>query len=309
MLYPWLLTTFTKLAERLAQDKLHHGVLLVGEKGCGESQLAHTLAKRILCASDAVLPCGSCKPCLLFQAQSHPDFHEVLTEKTQIGVDAVRAAIEQVNKTAQMSANKVVLIEHIETMSESASNALLKTLEEPTNHTYLILTTNAPQYLLATIKSRCEKIRAVMPSYQQSVDYLMEQAVDKQAVALPTELELAAYKHSPLLFLAKSNSSDMSFSEFETDFTSLLDKVESAESIAAKWKEQAADVVHWTAQLSLQYFAKGVQQSTDQSRAVVDTQWMKIYDSASHASKKLRQAGLNKVLILSALLAQVHQLD
>ncbi len=301
MLYPWLTSTFNELSKRLQNKQLHHGILLVGEKGSGESVFATTLAKRLLCSESALLPCNQCKACLLFNAHSHPDFHEVVTEKTQIGVDAVRAAIEQVNKTAQLSANKVVLIENIEMMSESASNALLKTLEEPTKNTYLILTTNAPQYILATIKSRCEKIRSPMPNYEQSAAFIKE-----QGAAVPSELSLAAYKHSPLLYLEQAKDNELNFASFTQDFTALTEGHASAESIANKYKDNADDAVHWTAQLSLQYFASDVRQCTDQSSSVVGTKWMGIYDSATNATKKLRHSGLNKTLILSALFAQLH---
>ncbi|WP_371192992.1 AAA family ATPase [Glaciecola sp. SC05] len=301
MLYPWLLPLMTELSQRLQDKQLHHGILLVGEHGSGESVLAQTLVKRILCSATQTLPCNSCKACMLLNAQSHPDFHPVTTEKTQIGVDAVRVAIEQVTKTAQLSANKVVLIENIETMSESASNALLKTLEEPTNDTYLVLSTNAPQYLLATIKSRCEKIRVPMPSYQQSIDFL---AGKTQTV--PTPEALAAYKHSPLLFLEQADNTSLDFVVFQQDFISLTDGKASAESLANKWKDFATEAVHWTAQLSLQLFATEVKNTTEQSHRVVGVKWMAVYDSATLATKKLRQAGLNKALILSALFAQVQ---
>lgn len=301
MLHPWLDSLMQELSERLTQKQMHHGILLVGEKGSGVSNLAQMLVKRFLCSDSQTLACDACKACLLFKAQSHPDFHPVVTEKTQIGVDAVRAAIEQVNKTAQLSANKVVLIENIETMSESASNALLKTLEEPTNNTYLVLTTHAPQYILATIKSRCEKIRVPMPNYQQSLEYLKG-----KVETLPTEQMLAAYKQSPLLFLEQIHSDSLAFDEFEEDFTALTKGQVNAEGIANKWKDQATDAVNWSAQLSLRLFSAEVADTTDQNHLVVGTHWMKVYDNATHATKKLRQAGLNKVLILSALFALIQ---
>jgi DNA polymerase-3 subunit delta' len=291
------------LSLRLQKQQLHHAILLVGEQGCGESELSKALAKRILCSASDILPCATCKACLLFEAQSHPDFHAVTTEKTQIGVDAVRVAIEQVTKTAQLSANKVILINHIENMSESASNALLKTLEEPTKHTFLVLTTNAPQYILATIKSRCEKIRVPMPSFDQSKVFIAQ-----HSKAIVTEDILAAYKHSPLLYLAQADDKGLDFNSFKRDFTGLIQGRESAEGLANKWKDMAADAVHWTAQLSLQQFAVEVKSTTDQSRTVVGTQWMKVYDQATYATKKLRQAGLNKPLILSALFALIQSL-
>jgi DNA polymerase-3 subunit delta' len=302
-MYEWLMPTLDELVTRLDKGQLHHGILLVGSAGCGESLLAQELAKRMLCKNTSTsMSCGSCKPCMLFAASSHPDFHEVTTEKSQIGVDAVRAAIDKVNKMAQLSANKVVLIEQIERMSESASNALLKTLEEPTDGTYLILSTNAPQYLLATIKSRCEKVRIPMPSFEQSIAYL-----SNLGVALPSEEVLAAYQYSPLLYMQQLDNTSLNFNAFKSDFDALTAGELSAESAANKWKDAALEAANWTSQISMQNFSRQVQSDIDQSRSQVGTHWMHMYDKATAASKKLRQAGLNKVLILSALFAQLNQ--
>lgn len=302
-MYKWLMPTFADLVARLDKGQLHHGILLMGDAGCGESMLAQQLAKRILCKHpQSALACENCKPCMLFAASSHPDFHEVTTEKSQIGVDAVRQTIEKVTKMAQLSANKVVLIELIERMSESASNALLKTLEEPTQGTFLILTTNAPQYLLATIKSRCEKVRIPMPDFTQSIDYL-----SGQGVQVPDEETLAAYQYSPLLYLQQLDNTHLNYQAFKRDFDQMSLGAMSAEAAANKWKDAAIEAVNWTSQISMQNFSLEVQSCIDQSQSKVGTHWMDMYDKATRASKKLRQAGLNKVLILSALFAQLNQ--
>nr|WP_136252276.1 DNA polymerase III subunit delta' [Ningiella ruwaisensis] len=315
----WLKSPLHKLVGRLENNQLHHGILLVAEGGSGEQLLAKALGKSILCQQlSHHNACLKCKACLLFEALSHPDFHEVTTDTTQIGVDAVRGAIEQVNQTAQLGANKVVLIQGIERMTESASNALLKTLEEPSKHTFLVLSTTAPQYLLATIKSRCEKIRLNMPSYEQSLNFLKQyQTANNLSFPLPDEATLQAYKGSPLLYLANFDDEKMNFESFRRDFNALLAQTESVEDIANKWKDHAVNAVNWTSQLSMQAFANAVKQSIDQSKATVSiqsnksrqevsgSQWMRVYDLATQSSKKLRQAGLNRVLILSSLFASL----
>ncbi|WP_395343449.1 hypothetical protein PN836_003425 [Ningiella sp. W23] len=311
-LYPWLKPQLEDFAQRLKDNTLHHAILCVDEPNGSGNALAVALSKKVLClGTDNSQACNRCKSCMLFNAQSHPDFHEVSTEKTQIGVDAVRIAIEQVNKTAQLGGNKVVLIQDIERMSESASNALLKTLEEPTAHTFLVLSTHAVQYILATILSRCEKVRVTRPSYEQSIDYLREIGVAPSR--LPTKDELAAYQHSPISFLAATDKNDgssntaanMSYAAFKQDFSELSSGSLSAEALARKWQDSAQEAVNWTSQLALLRLSQALQSTIDQNREVVGTNWMSLYDEATRAGKKLRQAGLNKVLILSALFSKV----
>ena len=110
-----------------------------------------------MCQTPDNAPCGHCHACHLMAAQSHPDFHVLVSQEGKdIGVDQVRAINEVVSQHAQQNGNKLVYIQDAERLTEAAANALLKTLEEPRPNTYFLLQTEPSSSLLATIYSRCQ---------------------------------------------------------------------------------------------------------------------------------------------------------
>ncbi|MDP5040433.1 MAG: DNA polymerase III subunit delta', partial [Paraglaciecola sp.] len=175
---------------------MHHALLLQGSLGIGKTEFAKEFASYVLCAkSSPDHACGECQSCLLQRAGSHPDFHEVLSEK-QIGVDQIRDAIKKLSGSAQLSGAKVLIIYAAHTMTEASANALLKTLEEPTSNTFLLLVTDKAERLLPTIISRCERILMPPPSLSQTQSWLLTQwqdPVDEEFVQL--------YAHAPLILL------------------------------------------------------------------------------------------------------------
>lgn len=153
---PWLVTTWQQLSALLSRDQLAHALLLTGPDGIGKSSLANHLADAILCTASS-RPCGQCKSCLLRRAGNHPDLLVLDSTASSIGVDAVRQLSHFLHGSAQQQSNKVVLLTQAEKLTESAANALLKTLEEPPQHSFIVLTSAAAPMLPATVLSRCQK--------------------------------------------------------------------------------------------------------------------------------------------------------
>ncbi|MBW8192605.1 DNA polymerase III subunit delta' [Neiella marina] len=173
---PWLSGSQQRLLDQIAQQRLPHAMLFTGTEGTGKSQLTHWLAHRLLCASPTSLgACGQCRSCLLVRAGSHPDFLNLQTEGASIGVDIVRKAIATLSETAHQQGARVVLIEHAEIMTEAAANALLKTLEEPGQNAFLLLSAANAGQLVATITSRCQEHLVAVPNEQVALDWLAEQ--------------------------------------------------------------------------------------------------------------------------------------
>ncbi|PKM20307.1 MAG: DNA polymerase III subunit delta' [Gammaproteobacteria bacterium HGW-Gammaproteobacteria-15] len=152
---PWLIPYQQQLTTLLQNNQLAHGLLISGPAGIGKSVLANWLAASLLC-TEQLKPCGKCKSCLLRVAGSHSDLLIIDSSGSSIGVDSVRQLSQFMYGRAQQQVNKVVLLADAEKLTEAAANALLKTLEEPPQNSFLLLQTRASNTLAATLLSRCQ---------------------------------------------------------------------------------------------------------------------------------------------------------
>jgi DNA polymerase III delta' subunit len=142
--------------------RMHHGVLVQGPSGIGKSLITATLAKALLCRGESLTEsCGCCHDCKL--GESHSDLHHVAIpeDKNEIPVDVVRALQDVLMLLPVEGGARVVIIEPADRLTEEAQNALLKTLEEPGHHTYLLLATSRPEGLLETVRSRVSRLRVL----------------------------------------------------------------------------------------------------------------------------------------------------
>lgn len=289
MIYPWFASLFNQLVGRLQKRSLHHALLLNGPPGLGKQDLSRGLAQAILCKNtkeDGA--CGVCQSCDLFSAGTHPDFHWLTSEK-QLGVDKIREGIGKLAGTAQLGNNKVLVMPRAESMTEAAANALLKTLEEPTDNTYLLLLTSQLTGLLPTILSRCEKHTLPLPDKKQLQLWLAEAGFSNVS-----EQYMGAYGFSPLSIRASlgENSESMSFETFEQGLASLKNKEVSVNTLAGKWQDDALQVVTWLQAEAHQAYLNSMG-SADYQKAL----------RCIEAKQRLSHAGVNKSVILSGLLS------
>ncbi len=160
----WLTLNKTDIQAKINQGLLPHALLLFGSSLAGQEELGLWLSKKLVCQQPTQEnACGQCKACRLVQANTHPDLQFIDNGEKTIGVDIVRKAGAFMQKTAHIGKTKVVLIHACENMTEAAANALLKTLEEPTKNSYLLLVCNDIDLLLPTIISRCSQIKVQPP--------------------------------------------------------------------------------------------------------------------------------------------------
>ena len=158
---PWLTSYKQSLSTQFKLDRLPHAILISGVNASGKIELSHWLINLLNCKkpqqnqNETLVACGNCKPCLLLKSKTYPDHLNLVPEKNSLGVDEIRHANSFLQKTAHLGQYKTVLIEHAEIMTQAAANALLKTLEEPSDNSVLILLTNDAERLLPTIISRC----------------------------------------------------------------------------------------------------------------------------------------------------------
>lgn len=175
-MYPWLIPDWHALSQTAQAGRLGHAWLLLGDPGLGKEQLAERLARLHLCQQpDRGESCGQCHSCQLFDKGHHPDLGTVTIDSKTIGVEAIREICARLQNSAQLGRGKVVIIPDAERMTESAANALLKTLEEPAGDSLLLLIASQVSRLLPTILSRCHKHVCQLPTEGETVRWLAEQ--------------------------------------------------------------------------------------------------------------------------------------
>ncbi|SCC13692.1 DNA polymerase III subunit delta' [Gilliamella intestini] len=173
--YPWLSQPYQQLASGIINKRSHHALLINYVQGSGENKFISKLASRLLCqCSQQLEACLSCHSCQLFLAHHHPDYYVITNEqdKLSIGINQIRNISSKVYEKSQQGGNKVIWIKHAGLMTEAAANALLKTLEEPPQNTYFILSDEHNSQLLPTIHSRCFSYFLPVPKLEQSIRWL-----------------------------------------------------------------------------------------------------------------------------------------
>lgn len=186
---PWLMAAWQPLAAALQGGRLHHGLLVAGAAGLGKRTLADTLVAAAVCSArdGRGMACGACRDCTLRAAGSHPDIVHVGLDarddgklRTEIVVEQIRALSARLAMSTQMGGLQVALLDPADALNVNAANALLKTLEEPSRDTVIILLSDNPASLPATIRSRCQRVDLRMPSLPQSVSWLAGRGIAEE---------------------------------------------------------------------------------------------------------------------------------
>ncbi|HET8899743.1 MAG TPA: DNA polymerase III subunit delta' [Rhodanobacteraceae bacterium] len=189
---PWHDEAWQQLRQRLDGGRFPHALLIVGEAGLGKRQLAERLATRLLCREplngDA---CGRCRACQLLAAGSHPDRVRVSFEANREGKLRSEIVIEQIRQlnarlamTSQLDGWQVASIDPADAMNNATANALLKTLEEPSADSVLLLVSDRPARLPQTVRSRCQRIELHAPPRAQALAWLQQAGVEQAEAAL-----------------------------------------------------------------------------------------------------------------------------
>lgn len=178
------------LKNSLVKNRVAHAYLLEGIRGTGKREIALLLTKSLFCEAiiDEYMPCEECSNCRRINHGNHPDVHLVEPEGLSIKVDQIRHLQVEFSKKGLESLKKVYLLVHADKMSVSASNSLLKFLEEPNPGTVAFLLTEQPQKILPTILSRCQILTFHPLSPQVMIKQLVENGVQPQKAPLLAQL-------------------------------------------------------------------------------------------------------------------------
>ena len=174
--FAWQKKQWTDFLSSFHSDRLAHAYFLSGAEGLGQIEFAKRMLSCLLCdlPNEQGDACGVCQSCLLLETSIHPDYCFLAPEEEgkTIKVDQVRALSQFVHQTAQISKRKFVLLAPADAMNVSASNALLKTLEEPAKNTVLVLVSSHLSRLPATVRSRCQLIPFYAPPFELAKTWL-----------------------------------------------------------------------------------------------------------------------------------------
>ncbi|ODR87449.1 DNA polymerase III subunit delta' [Shewanella xiamenensis] len=173
---PWLDAPRQAFLTQLQTQKVPHAQLVGIDSAYGGELLSVFMARAAMCSQPTPAGgCGFCKSCQLFDAGNHPDFYQIEADGHQIKVDQIRELCSRLSATAQQSGRRVAIIHHSERLNSASANALLKTLEEPGKDTLLLLHSDTPARLMATISSRCQRLPFMTPSKMLIKNWLIQQ--------------------------------------------------------------------------------------------------------------------------------------
>jgi DNA polymerase III subunit delta' len=171
---PWLEAPKALLRRAHAAGRLTHALLIHEAPGTGGEILALWAAQLALCTESRDPPCGVCASCRRVANAGHPDLITLkpLEESRQIRIEQVRELSADLALTSHQGGYKVAILSPADALNRASANALLKTLEEPTARTLLILVATHPSKLPATILSRCQRVAVRAPARGEAVAWL-----------------------------------------------------------------------------------------------------------------------------------------
>ena len=328
---PWHQAALTDLLSR--RETLPHALLVYGKPGIGKVQFARDMAQSLLCESpENTVACGKCPACGWFREGNHPDFRELLPESMnedevdadapvdldakekkkskEIKIEQIREIASFMTLTTHRAGFRVLLVHPAEAMNPAAANALLKTLEEPPPHTVILLVCDRVGRLLATIKSRCQRLMVPSPDEATALHWLEAQGIAEA----PTVLSQAG--GAPLDAVAFA---DGDYQAARKAFVHVLSD-RNADYLAAAQTFEKSDLVNvltwlqtWVGDLVLSRFTGEVRHHRDQKAAIsriatrLNLPGLFRYESQLRQARRSIHHPLNARLLLEQLLISYSQ--
>ena len=264
----------TTLSNAIKNNRLHHAYILTGIRGVGKTTTARIIAKTLNCldqsANLTAKACGVCDNCKLITASKHQDVIEI-DAASRTGVDDIREIIDSIAYAPVMAKYKIYIIDEVHMLSNSAFNALLKTLEEPPAHVKFIFATTEIRKVPVTILSRCQRFdlrRLDEKEIESHLENILKQEnleAESQALELIAKMSEGSVRDSLSLLdqaLASNNHQKLLPAELVEKMLGLTDKVKVIELFENLLKGDFSG--------ASQSFAEFYSYSSDVSQLVLD---------------------------------------
>jgi DNA polymerase III subunit delta' len=315
------------LKKHVVNGTTRHAYLFCGPPGLGRRTLALRFAQALNCTKpiEAGVPCGECRDCKQIESMQHPDLSVIKAEdddkKSKEGgtlkVDQIRDARRTLTLKPYQSKYRVSIFLRFQEANDSASNALLKTLEEAPSYAVLILTADNPEQLLPTIVSRCEVLRLRPLSIEEVQRGLVSSGIDAGRAKLIAHISSGRYGYALRLI-----ENDDLLEARETRLNDLLTLLPASRVEKFKYADQLSkdkDIMRQTILFWLSYWRDVMLRTAQADTPLVNVDRnMEIEDLASRmdlSSARLVVSGLENTLenmdknVNSRMLAEVLLLD
>jgi len=162
-----------RLSGEILSGHAGHAYIFEGPPGCGKRSIARAFAYMFLCMSESdEMPCGKCRHCTIVNAGGTGELYELSSVKGSISVKSIRELQDNINLLPVSGNRKVYLIAEADTMTVSAQNCILKTLEEPPAYAAILMTVTKSDSMIETIRSRSVTLQVGINSIEEIQEYL-----------------------------------------------------------------------------------------------------------------------------------------
>lgn len=209
--YPWLHHLYQKIIKQYQIARGYHALLINAADGLGLDALILKIIDWLMCLYPInINPCGTCQSCQLMRFGNHPDCYifNLKLENHPLGIETIRNLCEKIYQRPLIARIKVISISKAEKLTDAAVNALLKTMEEPPDHTYFLLSSlKTTSSIPVSLRSRCQLWQILPPDENQGLKWLIKHIKNHHHTqTCIAALRFSGGAPSAALKLLKSNS-------------------------------------------------------------------------------------------------------